>query len=431
MKKLTVLAAAFAAGALLLAGCGSAAEPSQSAPASTEASNTGGDTGGETGGTGAVEITWSFWIGGAEDQQVWDEIGAMVTEANPNITMKLLGAPFSDYWTKLPTQLSSADAQCVVGMQNLKLAEYTDQLLALDDIIAQKGFDLTQIDTGAVDGMRVDGTLYALPYDNGPMILFYNKDVFDQAGVTVAQGWSADDFEAAAKKIKEAAGLPTLGNAAHDMYTSSLDYAYNGAYPWGEGGKINVNNDQLAAAWEWQARLAKDGLALPAISGDADAARASFQTGEVATFVGGPWDVIDLAGSVSFTMGLATLPAGPGGGKTLSAGSGFGINKNCANVDAAFEAISVLTGEQADKKLADLGRAFVARPAAQAGWYEKVQNVVDAKAALDAASASSAPFPSSPDAAKFSELYTQYAAAALNGDRPAKDVLAEIQEQLG
>ncbi len=414
MKKLTGFAALVASAALLLAGCGGTTPPSSGQPAAQD----------------ATELSWSFWIGGAEDQKVWDEIGGLVTQANPKITMKLLGAPFSDYWAKLPTQLSSANAQCIVGMQNLKLDAFADSLLPLDDLVAQKGFDLSQFDATGINGMKVDGKLYALPYDSGPMILFYNKDAFDKAGITPTQGWSAADFEAAAKAVKEKAGIPTLANAAHDMYTSSLDYAYNGAYPWQADGKVKADIPELAAAWEWQAKLAKDGLALPAVSGDADAARGSFQTGGVATFVGGPWDAIDLAGSVDFKMGIVTLPAGPGGGKTLSAGSGFGINKSCQHVDQAFEALTVLTGEKSLAKLAGLGRAYVARPAQQAGWFEKVADVAQAKEGLAAASAASDPFPSSVDAAKFSELYTQYAAAGLNGDEPAAKVLGEVQSQL-
>ncbi|MDR1189075.1 MAG: hypothetical protein LBK95_16760, partial [Bifidobacteriaceae bacterium] len=87
-KKLIGVAALTATAALLLAGCGGTpAEPGGSgAPDSPQQA-------------GPTDIKWSIWIGGAEDQQVCEQIGAMVTAAKPDITMRLLGATFTDYWT--------------------------------------------------------------------------------------------------------------------------------------------------------------------------------------------------------------------------------------------------------------------------------------------------------------------------------------------
>lgn len=402
-----------AAGSLILAGCGGGADDG----ASPDAEST--------------EITWSFWIGGAEDQALWNDLGGLVTAQYPEITMNLQGAPWNDYWTKLPTQLSSADAQCVFGIQGPRVTQFKDSMLPLDELIAENDIDLSAFDEVALEAMTVDGEVYALPYDTGPTIMFYNKDVFDAAGVTVEQNWTADEFEAAARAIKDTSGMATLGNTPSATDALAIAYAYNGAFVWQDDGSIDLEDERLAEAWQWQADLEAEGLAQAAITGDADSPRTDFTTGLVATYVGGPWDVIDIATAVDFTVGVVTLPAGPDGQGTLSSGSGFGISQSCGTPDEAMKAVSVLTGDKALSTLASGGRAFVARTAQQDAWFEVASDAAGVQEALTAAQAESVPRPGSHDTTKLAQLLLQYAPSALNGDADPAQVLSDIQSQLG
>ena len=91
-------------------------------------------------------------------------------------------------------------------------------------------------------------------------------------------------------------------------------------------------------------------------------------------YVDGPWTVISNRDAVKFELGMAPMPAGPGGSKHYTAGSGFGISKQCATPEAAFQAIVSMTGDKALTGLASVGRAYPARPAVARGLVHRRQD---------------------------------------------------------
>src|SRR5690606_13136256 len=55
---------------------------------------------------------------------------------------------------------------------------------------------------GGADSYTVDGTAYATPYRQDSWVLFYNKELFEQAGVAAPDGsWTWEDFDAAAVEL--------------------------------------------------------------------------------------------------------------------------------------------------------------------------------------------------------------------------------------
>ncbi|MFB6978124.1 ABC transporter substrate-binding protein [Streptomyces scopuliridis] len=406
MRVRTAAVAAAAVGALLLTGC----------------------SGGQSSGSSDT-LTWSMWIGSSEDQKVWDGVGATGAEAAGK-KVSLQGAPFNDYWTKISTQLGTSAAPCIVTMQSLRVNQFSDGLLPLDDLIKSTGFDSGAFDEGALKALAVDDKQYAIPYDTGPLLLFYNKDAFAEAGVAApAPGWTVDDFQAAATALKKK-GKVALATTVEDMFLESLVLAYNGGQMINDSGEVTLDTAKNAEAVGWIAGLVKDGTAAKADGADTTADDNAFINGSVASVVGGPWNSLDFKAKAKFGVGVTTLPSPKGAQKTYSAGSGFGISKTCSDPEAAFKAITAMTSEKTLASLAKDGRAFPARTAAQAAWYTNA-GIDGAKATLDSALASAVPLPGSADGDKLNQLLSQYGPQMVNGEKPAKDVLAEISSQLG
>lgn len=391
----------------------------------------GGDGGaGNNASDAETTLTWSMWVGSTEDQNAMQSIADQVNQDHPDIEVTLQGSPFIDYWTKLSTQMSSGEAACIVSMQSLRLSQFADGLLPLDDLIEAEGADLTGFETGALENLAVDGQQYALPYDNGPIIAFYNADLWEAAGLEAPQtDWTVEDFEAAGAALA-ADGIPLYANTTEDIYLEGLAESYNGGSPISADGDIDVTDPKFVEAVEWVASLVEKGWATRADGADATADDNAFLNGRVALTFQGPWVLLDIHSKANFTVGLATLPAGPGGGQTISAGSGFGISKDCSEPEAAFKAIVSMTGEEVLTNLAEQGRAFPARTDSQPAWMDNASEVIDVETVMDAAQATSVPAPSSAKAEQFNQLMAQYGAAALNGDKPAAEVMAEIQAQI-
>src|SRR5512144_832408 len=77
-------------------------------------------------------------------------------------------------------------------------------LIGLDKYIADHKFDLNQYYKFCIDIMKVDGKMGGLPFKGHPSRcgIFYNKDLFDAAGIKVPTNDSTyDDLTAAAKKL--------------------------------------------------------------------------------------------------------------------------------------------------------------------------------------------------------------------------------------
>jgi multiple sugar transport system substrate-binding protein len=110
-------------------------------------------------------------------------------------------------------------------------------LMALDDLAARDNFDLGVFWPQAVEGSRYQGTLYGLPRDMSNVILYYNKDLFDAAGVAYPdQDWTWDDFLAAAQQLT----IDKDGDGKTDQWGFGLNnivWVWAG-FVWGNGGEI-------------------------------------------------------------------------------------------------------------------------------------------------------------------------------------------------
>src|SRR5262249_233326 len=138
--------------------------------------------------------------------------------------------------------------------------------------------------------------------------------------------------------------------------------------------------------------------------------------------------LINIKRNAAFTVGVAPIPAYAAGSVSISAGSGFGIATTSRNKDAAWKAIQVMTGPEAEKYLAEAGRAFAAgKDFEKNGSAVAAQGVVGAQGAIPAALSNALPFVTTPNWATVSSLFEQYAPLAFSGAEPPAKVLQTIQ----
>ncbi|MEV6159497.1 sugar ABC transporter substrate-binding protein [Nonomuraea sp. NPDC052129] len=393
----------------------------------------GGDgqesAGGNKASNGAVTLTWGMWASGTEDRNAWQKVADQVTQKYPNIKITLETSPFKDYFTKLGTRLAGGSAPCVVSMQSLRTGGYVSGMRPLDDLIKKNGLDTADFDTSIMAGLASGGKQYALPYDVGSLIITYNKDMFKAAGVPEPKvGWSVADFEAAAKKLTTGGKYGFVGYpSALGMFSMILAKTGN-AEPMDESGKLTLTTEQMKTGFQWYADLtAKQGVS-PKIPGvDNNFTETQFLNGNAAMSVNGPWSVLELKAKAKFGVGLATIPAGPDGTKSYTAGSGFGISQSCPYPDEAFKAVSTMTSAEVLGQLGSVGRAYPARKSVQNKWYENAFE--GSKPVLDAANASAKPFRTTKNWDPVEKLLAQYGIQAFNGQTTAADALDQVQQQ--
>lgn len=130
-----------------------------------------------------------------------DTIIAAFEEANPGITIEVSTAPFADYFTLLQADVVSGDAPDVFELNYENFVTYAANgtLLNVSDML----MDDAPYYPRALEAFQYEGEQLALPETFSTVLLFYNADLFDEAGVDYPTAeWTWEDAVAASEAIQ-------------------------------------------------------------------------------------------------------------------------------------------------------------------------------------------------------------------------------------
>ena len=159
---------------------------------------------------GKTKVRLALWDYDAPGEG-WQPVMEACMAANPDIELEIISASASDYETKLTTMLASGDdIDLFFAKSNTSYPTVVEMGFAkdLNPIIAKKGYDVTPYGTVLKQHYEIDGGLYALPYRINDWVIFYNKDLFDAAGVeypTHQMTW--EDLLELASKVSDGNGV--------------------------------------------------------------------------------------------------------------------------------------------------------------------------------------------------------------------------------
>jgi multiple sugar transport system substrate-binding protein/raffinose/stachyose/melibiose transport system substrate-binding protein len=378
-----------------------------------------------------VKLTWFMWSGSEPEVTAWKHVAALVTEKYPDITVEFQTTSFPDYWTKLPALAAAGKLPDIVSLQSLRTAGFSGLMEPLDSRIKADNFDIGAFEPSIVKGLSREGKIYALPYDFGPLVIFYNVDAFQKAGLTPPHpGWTEAEF------MQDAKALTKDGSFGFAVWQPDAFIAFarsKGAQYLTAKGELDLTNPGLEKAFTAYAALVGTDKVAPLLPASgtqsSQLAAARFTAGNVAMIVNGPWQLINIKKQASFHVGLAPVPVREAGSISISAGSGFGIATTSKNKEAAWKAIQVMTGPDAEQYLAEQGRAFAARSADQKFWYDSAaQGVEGARDAIAAALKTAEPYVTTPNWSTVASGFEQYAPLAYAGSESPSKVLATIQD---
>ncbi len=127
----------------------------------------------------------------------------------PNITVEIETVAYSDYFTLMQTRVAGGTAPDCYELNIENFASY-----AAKGVIADlSASDTSKFNTTALSAFNVGGTQYGLPGNFSNVVLFFNKDLFDQAGVSYPDSsWTWEDVQAASEAIK------ALGDDYYGIY---------------------------------------------------------------------------------------------------------------------------------------------------------------------------------------------------------------------
>jgi multiple sugar transport system substrate-binding protein len=206
-----ILIAAAAVLALLAAACGSGGDEPAADTGDDTATDTTDDSAEEPADTSeaaeATTIRYFTFSAAPDHLETLDAMIAAFNEVYPDVTVEVETAPFDDYFTLLQTQLAGGDAPDAfeVNYENFVSLASRDALADLGPFIAgDDTFDPGMYYPRAYEAFARDGSQYGLPASYSTVLLYYNKDLFDAAGVDYPTAdWTWDDERAAAEQLTD------------------------------------------------------------------------------------------------------------------------------------------------------------------------------------------------------------------------------------
>lgn len=358
-RPLLMAAAATLTGALLAAGCA----PSNSDSASTgTAAGAGGSGGGAASADGPVTLTvWSWRV---EDTAAYRKIFDAYQSKNPGVTVNFKAFKATEYNQILATGLSGSDGPDVPQVRSYGQLQATlaaKSLVPLDDTLDLKGWDPTIV--ASAKG-KADGKLYAVPFAQQSVQLYYNQDVFSANGIKPPTTWK--EFQDACAKLKQA-GVTPLAIGGKDDWTLPIVHEAVAASRFGgkefaaaaASGKKNFTDPNWTASIQTVADLKQympDGVTGVPLTD----AVTLFATGRAAIFPGGSYDLAMLkAANPDLKLGVFQMPVvdgSPAGATPTTAGwadGNFGVNAKSKNVAAAKKLVKWMSTKEFGQLVVD------------------------------------------------------------------------------
>ena len=341
---------------------------------------------------GPVEITFMMW-GAPEELAVWQAVVDDFEKANPQIKVKVDVSDWDSYWTKLNTLIAGNTPPDVFAMDAPLFLDWQSRgaLLNLQPYIDKNPGFLDDFYPQTLTAYKVGDSYYGLPRDFQTIVLFYNKEMFDAAGLDYPTAdWTYDDLLAAAKALT----LDTNNDGKIDQYgfwsdTWDMELLWSEAI-WAHGGEI-ISQDHAKTligeggardAWSYIDSLYKEGV-MPPPTTAAEYGDDLFNAGAAAMTTIGHWAVPGYVAS-SIDFNVVPMPAGPQGEATSVNSAGFVLSKDSQHADAAFEFVKYALSEPGQKRLAELGFAIpVLKSVAESDAYLKQPGDIDQKTFLD------------------------------------------------
>ncbi|WP_306744884.1 ABC transporter substrate-binding protein [Saccharothrix yanglingensis] len=319
---------------------------------------TGCGSGGPADESGPVTLTVSVWNlqGTPEFKALFDAF----ERANPDVTVEPVDILADDYAEKVTTMLAGGDETDVITMKNVTdYARYAGrgQLADLTDTARGEGGAAL----AGLDAFAVDGKFFALPYRHDFWVLYYNKALFDRAGVPYPEDLTWDQYTELARKLTRGDGAGKVHGTYHHTWRSVV-HAIAAAQTGGDQitGDFEFFADQYRTALDVQ----ESGAALDfgtAISQQASY-RTVFETGTAAMMPMGTWYVAGVLkakaeGATDVEWGLAPLPQRPGasGVTTFGSPTAFAVNENARHTATAREFVEFAAGEEGAEAITGVG----------------------------------------------------------------------------
>lgn len=340
--------------------------------------NKSGDTDLSTTGSLSEKLVVAMW-----DKNQLDGIKEIVKDftSETGIEVDIQVTPWDQYWTMLEAGATGGSLPDVFWMHSNefnKYAQYEMLLDLTDKINSSELIDLSKYPEDIVEIYNYEDKQFAIPKDIDTIALWYNKTMFDEAGMEYPnESWTWDDFRNACKKLTKEDGSQ-FGYALKP--TNNQDGWYNTVYSMGgsviseDKRESKMNDTNTIKALELITGIIKDGSTPAYEVMTENNPEALFEAGKVAMITQGSWMLAELCNNdyIKANCDVSVLPKDSSTGNRVSIYNGLGwvASANTSYPEEAWELIEYLGSKDAQQKQSDLGVVISAYDGTTENWVK-------------------------------------------------------------
>ena len=284
---------------------------------------------------------WS--IDGANAPGVGDTLSKEFNDANTDIQIDYRIIQFDDIVNEALRAFATGNAPDIISLDNPDFALFSSRgafLDITDRVAASSVIKTDNYFEGPLNSVMWDGKLYGVPKYTDTIALFYNKDLFEKAGIAEPPKTWSELVDTAAKLTDPSTNTYGITFSARAGEEGTFQFL-----PWIQmagGGYENVNVPGAVEALDyWKAMVDAKSASQDVLSLGQWDSTGTFNSGNAAMAVSGPWELDRMVEDAKFDWGVTLLPTQTEGGPRSSALGGFnyGIFANSKNPDEAFKVL--------------------------------------------------------------------------------------------
>ncbi|MFN8495528.1 MAG: sugar ABC transporter substrate-binding protein [Caldilineaceae bacterium] len=353
----------------------------------------------KSGAGGATTAKTEIRVAHAWDASFWprqEEFDKQFNGKHGDLNVIGENTPWGEFRNKYMTQAAAGALPDLLYCQFAWAQQFIQQgsFVNLQPYIdKQTDFNLDDFTKPSLVSYKKNGDLYLVPYDEGPLLLYWNVDMFDAAGIPhPTVDWTMDNLLEAAQKLTKGEGVnKVFGFDGLPGPDGSMNANY--LYPWDakfwnepEENECHLDTPEAIGALQWWVdfRLKHHVTPTPAEWGSLGGGWNGFVAGKVAMFQQGTWYTPALVKDAKFKWDLWHWPKGPKKQTTSSMGSGYAITKDSKKPDQTWVYLNDYLSKDGQIFMwASTGRGSPARKSAWDAYFESPHAPPSAKVVLE------------------------------------------------
>lgn len=293
-------------------------------------------------------------------QRLLDEVvGAQLAAEGITVQYEPIETDYNQVLTNALSAGTAADVFYIPGETAPGIIA-TGKVLAINDLV-----DTSAFIPSLMDVYTVDGNVYGIPKDFNTLAIFYNEDLFDEAGVEYPN--ADDDWNTFTEKLR---AVNDLGDDVNGACVAA-DFARLGAFAYANGwqpftadGGVDLSDPAFVEAFEFYTGLVTDGIAVQPSDIGAGWPGDCLAQERAGVAIEGAWIIGFLRDAApNMPYGATLLPKSPTTGErgNFIFTVAWGVNADSPNRDAAVRVLEALTSPEAQQFIVEQGLAIPSR----------------------------------------------------------------------